>query len=444
MPKINIMRSVPVVRTARVKQLEGMFDVPPAERSARCWEVELPLEERDWRIGLIVGPSGCGKTTLARELFPTALVEGQAWPADRSIVDAFPAGLGIKEIAGLLSSVGFSSPPSWLRPFGALSNGEQFRVTIARALAEQPELAVIDEFTSVVDRTVARIGSAAIAKAIRRSNRRLVAVTCHYDIIDWLDPDWIYDPAADEFAWRCLPGGAGDFEFENDGRQGEGETRRHREFQISRGESRVNNARRRPAIQLEIARVHRAASRLFKPHHYLSGELNQAAKCFVAFVDDSVEGVEESKGSTEYSVLSTQYSVRPAAFTAVLHAPDGKGGYWREHRTVCLPDFQGVGIGNALSEFVASLFVATGKRYCSRTSHPAMIRHRATSKLWRLNRAPAFGSKQSAACAAFNRSAALDRLTAGFRYIGPPNCEAALRLGIIHKKTGSAGKARIP
>ena len=59
----------------------------------------------------------------------------------------------------------------WLRPFHVLSNGEQFRATIARALAESAkgrELVVIDEFTSVVDRTVAQIGSAAIAKTIRR------------------------------------------------------------------------------------------------------------------------------------------------------------------------------------------------------------------------------------------------------------------------------------
>jgi len=409
MPRVQCTRSVEIIRTPRVRQLEGMFDVPPAERSERRWEVELPLEQHDWQIGLIVGPSGCGKSTLARELFPEAAQAAFEWPADKSIIDAFPPSLGIKGIVGLLSSVGFSSPPSWLRPFRVLSNGEQFRVSIARvlaelALAERADLAVVDEFTSVVDRTVARIGSAAIAKTIRRmkteggmmkderasaglsSSRilpqsafRFVAVSCHYDIIDWLDPDWIYDPASDDFQWRCL--------------------------------------RRRPGIKLEIARVHRQAWQLFKQHHYLNTGLNRAAQCFVAFVVDRRE--------------ESNVTYHPAAFTAVLSAPDARGGYWREHRTVCLPDFQGVGIGNALSEFVASLFVATGKRYCSRTSHPAMIRHRAASTFWQMIGGIAFGRKQTGQCQAFNRSASLARLTAGFRFVGPPNEEAARMFGIV-------------
>lgn len=403
MPRVSCLRSVDIVRTPRVKQVEGMFDVAPCERSEVRLSADLPLEDRDWQIGLIVGPSGCGKSTLARELFPEALVSGFEWPAQNSIVDAFPTAMGIKDIVGLLSSVGFSSPPSWLRPFRALSNGEQFRVTIARALAESPELAVIDEFTSVVDRTVARIGSAAIARTIRRVSpggpvRRLVAVSCHYDIIDWLAPDWVYDPAAGEFQWRCLPG--------------------------------------RPPIELEIARVHRAAWQLFKSHHYLSSDLHKGAKCFVAFVHDEERREEANMGDArrahtpESGLASSRRAERPAAFTAVIHRPDSKGGFWAEHRTVCLPDFQGVGIGNALSEFVAALFAATGKRYCSRTSHPAMIRHRARSPLWTMYEPPALGRRNSRGYAAFDRSAALERMTAGFRFIGPPNPEAARAFGV--------------
>ncbi|HET6327809.1 MAG TPA: GNAT family N-acetyltransferase [Planctomycetaceae bacterium] len=375
MPTVDCLRSVPIERTPRVKQLEGLFDVPPAARSERRWRVSLPIEERDWNVGLIVGPSGCGKSTLARACFGER--PEPSWPSDRAIVDAFPAALGIKEIVSLLSSVGFSSPPAWLRPYHALSTGEQFRVRMARALAQGGPMTVVDEFTSVVDRTVARIGSAAIARTVRARGTKFVAVTCHYDVTDWLDADWIYDPSADEFTWRCL--------------------------------------RRRPPITLEIARVRRSAWRLFKPHHYLSGDLNLSAQCFVAFIED-----------------------RPAAFAAVISGPDSHGGHFREHRVVCLPDFQGVGIGNALSEFVASLY-ASRKRYFSRTSHPGMIRHRMQSPLWTCIARPGFKSRHTRAT--FARTGSTCRLAASFRFIGPPRPDEARRFGIV--RTSKSPRLRV-
>ena len=359
--RCEVTYSTPVVRTARVRQLEGLFDLPPSKRSEQTFAAELPIESRPWNIGLIVGPSGCGKSTLARRLFPDALVSGYDWPDDKAIVDAFPAGLPIKELTGLLSSVGFSSPPSWLRPFRCLSNGEQFRVTLARALAESPQLAVVDEFTSVVDRTVAQIGSAAVAKAVRRRNQRFIAVACHYDIVDWLDPDWTYEPATGTFQWRL-------------------------------------ERRGRPPIRLDIVRAPTDAWNLFRQHHYLTGALYPKARCFVA----SIAG-------------------RPAAFASTLFFPHSRAPGWREHRTVCLPDFQGVGIGNALSEFVASLYRESGKPYRSVTGNPAMIAHRQRSPLWRVVRksSTVTPGQANGPIPALARTESSDRITASFEYVGP-------------------------
>jgi len=145
----------------RVVQVRGLFDLAEQKTSCVQWSVSLPLEERPWLIGLITGPSGCGKSTVARRLWPDSVQWRHDWSEGASILDGFPAGLGIKEITALLSSVGFSSPPAWLRPFRVLSTGQQFRVTLARLLAEalanradQPGRPIVfDEFTSVVDRT---------------------------------------------------------------------------------------------------------------------------------------------------------------------------------------------------------------------------------------------------------------------------------------------------
>src|SRR5205823_3135676 len=103
---------------------------------------------------------------------------------------------------------------------------------------------VCDEYTSVVDRTVAQVGSAAVAKAVRARKLQFIAVTCHEDVEEWLCPDWVYRPAENIFAWRLL--------------------------------------RRRPVIELRVVRCQASAWALFAPHHYLSGSLAPSATCFLA------------------------------------------------------------------------------------------------------------------------------------------------------------------
>lgn len=374
MPCANIVNKTQIERTARVSQLEGLFELPPSKQSELSWNVNLPLEEKPWNIGLIAGASGSGKTTIARNLFNQNIIEGYDWHKTKSIVDDFPKDMSIKEITLLLSSVGFSSPPAWLRPFHALSNGQQFRVTMARALAENNDLIVLDEFTSVIDRQVAQVGSAAVQKAIRRSNKQFIALSCHYDIIEWLQPDWIYEPETNQFQWRCLW--------------------------------------RRPDINLKVQRVDSKAWKLFSQHHYLNHQINKSASCFVAFFENE-----------------------PVAFTSVLSFPHAKRSGWREHRTVCLPDFQGVGIGNAISELIASAYVATNKPYFSVTSNPAMINHRAKSKLWKLKRNMSKAVKLSKTSNRVNLGSTLatKRLTASFEYIGKPNLELAKGLSLSIK-----------
>jgi energy-coupling factor transporter ATP-binding protein EcfA2 len=377
--KLTIRRTADVQKTARVLQLCGLFDVPPTERSESAWDISLPVEDEPWQIGLVVGSSGSGKTTLAREAWPSAPFVsanvGYDWPADKAVVDGFPADLSIKDVTGALSSVGFSSPPAWLRPFAHLSTGEQFRATVARALVDPAPLVVIDEFTSVVDRTVAQIGSAAVAKAVRRiPGKQVVCVTCHLDVEEWLCPDWVVEMPAGTLMRRSL---------------------------------------QRPPIPLTIARVDSSAWNLFKRYHYMSSEHHPGAKCFCAFLRN-----------------------RPVAFCSVLHFPHATGGWWKEHRTVVLPDFQGVGIGNRLSEYVGSLFRATGKPYRDVTAHPGHVHHRAKSPLWKVTREMSRMRPQSRKTS-LNRgvgtakTVSSARLTMSFEYIGPARPEEARKFGII-------------
>ncbi len=182
-------------RAARVKSLFNVDDGSAFELTA-----ELPIEGADWKVGLIVGPSGSGKTSMGRLIFgEDAFYRAEGWPNDRPIIDAIGAAGSFDEATGALSAVGLGSVPSWLRPYGVLSNGERFRADLARIICDRPARVVVDEFTSVVDRQIARIGAGAFAKAWRRTGGQAVLLSCHYDIADWLEPDWIFDTATGEF-----------------------------------------------------------------------------------------------------------------------------------------------------------------------------------------------------------------------------------------------------
>lgn len=384
MPNHSVTVECPVPSSFAVDQVRGMFDLPPATRLQETFNVELPADDEDWRIGVIVGPSGSGKTTVARSAYGERFIEGGfRWEKNKAVVDHFGK-LSIKHVTQTLTSVGFSSPPAWLKPHHVLSGGERFRCDLARALLRTGDLVAFDEFTSVVDRTVAKIGSAAIAKSLRanRITKKFVAVTCHYDVLEWLEPDWVLDMATQQLARGCL-------------------------YQ-------------RPQINLTIAPVHRGAWQLFRRHHYLNHDLHVTAKCFAAFWGDE-----------------------PVAFSSWIHRKTRarRKHDMREHRTVVLPDYQGVGIGNRISEICASIFRGAGGRAFSTTSHPGMIHYRNASPKWRTHRfgmvAPTGASGQLFKAVDRKRTAmelarqqtqitrgrrALDstgRMTGGFEYIGP-------------------------
>lgn len=188
MPHFDIVRENHPSNTFRVSKVEADFDVKP-EHSCEHFVGDLEMPET-WNIGVIVGGSGTGKSTIAKEIFGDVVIDGFKYCAD-SVIDDMP-NENVSEITKMFYSVGFGSVPSWLKPYKVLSNGEKMRVDLARALLEK-NFVVFDEFTSVVDRQVAQTACLAVAKAVRKSEKRFVAVSCHYDILDWLEPDWIFD-----------------------------------------------------------------------------------------------------------------------------------------------------------------------------------------------------------------------------------------------------------
>ena len=143
----------------------------------------------EYNIGMIVGASGSGKSQILKQYFNINLEEVVAeWFSDKAIVSHFDTP---DEAIEKLFACGLASVPTLCKPFHILSNGEKYRANVARQLKDNM---ILDEFTSEVNRETAKSLSVALSKYIRQKNiRNVVLSSCHKDIIEWIEPDWVFD-----------------------------------------------------------------------------------------------------------------------------------------------------------------------------------------------------------------------------------------------------------
>lgn len=171
---------------ASQKSFDCIFD-----GTSKFYPWEKPIIPDNFKIGVIVGGSGTGKSTLLKHFGSEEIPE---WNNEKAIISHFETP---DEAINKLMSVGLNTIPSWYKPYNVLSNGEKFRADLARKLSSN---AVIDEYTSVVDRNVAKAASVALNRYINNSDiSNVVISTCHFDIIDWLQPDWVINTDTGEF-----------------------------------------------------------------------------------------------------------------------------------------------------------------------------------------------------------------------------------------------------
>lgn len=181
----------PVRHGEVAKALAARFDYALSDRVEPFEPIDLwSLCNGPFCIGVVYGPSGSGKTQSIARLAP--LPEPLVWSEVESVADHFSTADIAQECFG---AVGLNSVPQMMKPYRLLSNGEQYRVNLARRLAERgtinrDAILCVDEFTSVVDRTVAH----GLCVSLRRQlspDSRVVVASCHADIIEWLRPDWV-------------------------------------------------------------------------------------------------------------------------------------------------------------------------------------------------------------------------------------------------------------
>jgi ABC-type ATPase involved in cell division len=335
----------------------------------------------DWNIGVVVGASGSGKTSIGKMIFGENKIKNlsEGWNFDKPIIDDINPDGSFNLVTAMLASVGLGDVPAWLRPYHVLSNGEQFRAGLARAICEKPEEIVIDEFTSVIDRQIAKIGANAFQKAWRRENPsgKVVLLTPHYDILDWVQPDWVIDTSKKTFEKNC--------------------------------------PRQRPEIKLEIWKTDGSYWRYFEPHYYLSLPRPIAAEYFVGTVNGEL-----------------------ACHLAVCPWFPLKG--YRATRLVTMPEWQGAGVGTRFLNAIAEYHLKGNGRKNKKlptffhTSHPQLCESLRRSDKWVQVSAKLYGDNKTRSYKSLTKSAKKYgsreaksgygghfRAVQGFKYIGGVN-----------------------
>lgn len=386
---IRIDQSTPARDTYRAERVRSLFNATDDQATRFTLDADLPIDhDGDWKVGLVVGPSGSGKTSIGRAIFGENLIYEPEWPAEESIVEAIHADGDFNTVTGALAQAGLGDVPAWLRPYGVLSMGQRFRADLARVLAERPDRVVLDEFTSVVDRQIARVGAAAFQKAWRRGTGKAVLLSCHYDVIDWIQPDWIFDTATGRF-----------------------ETKESVQ------------SRPRPRIDVDIRLGGWGLWPLFKPHHYLSSGPMIGAKCYVGFVD--------GEPVVHMGVGTKNVPVRNKRGRSV-QAVEARG-----CRLVTMPEWQGAGIASKFMREVCDLQlrgegVLPGRKMTTlfHTSHPQLCESLRRDPRWRQVSGGLTGAKTGTSIQSLRSSAAQMgnvkragfgghfRAVQGFRYYG--------------------------
>jgi len=297
-------------------------DINIEEKSEHIKKISADIDS-PFNIGLIVGSSGSGKTTLARLLYDDKFKETPILDMSRPIIEQFPPAWTYDEIQLSLCSIGLSSVPCWIRPAYTLSNGQRFRAEVALICAHSSDdTIIIDEWTSVVDRLVGKIMSHSVQKFARKFNKKIVLMSCHYDVIDWLLPDWIIDCNKDTFEDR-------------------------RSLQQKRTET----------ITVDIREIDKSSWKMFSKYHYLSSNLpGGRIHCFAPFIGEEQIG-----------------------FQCFANYVPGKNNMIHSNRTVIHPDYCGLGLGMRIIDATCDIMKKRGytvmAKYTSIPTYKAMSKN---------------------------------------------------------------------
>ena len=366
MKTYEVFLESPIFETFRCQKACNSLDINIKEKSQHHLKIEADIEE-PFNIGLIIGSSGSGKTTLAKKIYGENCFDMQI-KENKPIIEQFPKNMTYAECATLLNGVGLNSVPCWVRPVNTLSNGQKARAEISLILANQKKINVVDEWTSVVDRTVAKAMSHCVQKMVRKTNKQIILLSCHYDIIEWLNPCWIIDCNKKEYINRRLL---------------------------------WRDYKRKEKLQFEIREADRATWKMFSKYHYLSSIL-PGGKLYI------------------YGLYHNETQIGFQCFANYIpHKNKKEKRKYHFNRTVVHPDYLGLGLGIKLINETSNIMKKKGfqiyGKFSSLPVYKAIKKHEDKWLLCNIQtklKKPTIGAQQ------FKNAERLKVKTFSFKYIG--------------------------
>jgi energy-coupling factor transporter ATP-binding protein EcfA2 len=329
--KYELTLTSAVSKSFRCTKAANSLDIDAEKKSVHQFAVDADLES-PYSVGLIVGASGSGKTTLAQHIFGADCFKTLLIPA-LPVIEQFAPAFSYDECAGMLSGVGLTAVPCWIRPAYTLSNGQKARAECALQMAANvPGVTVMDEWTSVVDRTVAKVMSHCIQKHARKTAKRIVLLSCHYDVIDWLNPDWVIDCNKQTFIDRRLL---------------------------------CRTFKRPERLEFTVREVDRSSWRYFSRYHYLSETMPGGLVRY-------------------YGIFHGAEQIGFQCFANYVPRKKGMATQMHSNRTVIHPDYAGFGLGIKLINASSALMSKKGYSVKAKFSSTPVYTSMSRQPWWRL------------------------------------------------------------
>lgn len=329
MQNYTVKLESPISTSFRCQMAANSLDIDAAKKAVHQISISADLDA-PWSVGLIVGASGSGKTTIAQKIFGENCFDFSI-DESKPVIEQFPDNWTYEQCQNALNGIGLSQVTCWIRPVYTLSNGQKSRAIAALQLARADDF-VVDEWTSVVDRTVAKSMSNCLQKHARRNNNKIVAVSCHYDVMEWLNPDWVIDCNKQQFIDRRLL---------------------------------CKDFKRSEKLQFDIRAIGRESWQYFSKYHYLSENLPGGVVKF-------------------YGLFHGNDQIGFQCFAN--YTPCRKGQVMKMHsnRTVIHPDYVGLGLGMRLIETTSSMMKKDGFDVWAKFSSVPIAKAFERSKNWKL------------------------------------------------------------